>query len=125
MKKKILISIVLALFLLGTVTGAVLGITMFYQKVAGLGKWVFTNEVVIEEIEPEVQDSQVKVKLLPNLNTQADHSYTVRLYLDDSLSGSSPVSWTAAEITASVKKTLIFSVSGLESVIVIEVEVIP
>ena len=117
----------LLIFLALVITGggsAALAISMYQEKVAGLGKWEWTNEVTINEIEPEVADSQVKVKLLPVTgNTVPDRGYTVTLYLDDVLFDTFGVSWTAAEITANTKKTVTFTGVSLGAVIVIEVKV--
>ena len=115
--------IFLALIIVGAGSAA-LAINMYQEKVAGLGKWEWTNEVMIDEIEPEVQDNQVKVKLLPVIgNTVAGQGYTVTLYLDDALFDTFGVSWTAAEITANTKKTVTFTGASLGAVIVIEVKV--
>ena len=115
--------IFLALIIVGAGSAA-LAITMYQEKVAGLGKWEWTNEVIIDEIEPEVSDSQVKVKLLPVPgNTVAGMGYTVTLYLDDVLFDTFGVSWTAAEITANTKKAVTFTGVSLGAVIVIEVKV--
>lgn len=113
--------LVLAVFFAG---GAALAISMYQEKVAGLGKWEFTNEVTIDEIEPELVDSQVIVKLKPTVNTIALMGYTVTLTLDDVAAGTpQSVSWAAAEITANTKKTVTFTGVSLGAVIVIEVKV--
>ena len=124
-KRKLVIGLLafLALLIVGAGSAA-LAITMYQEKVAGLGKWEWTNEVIIDEIEPEVSDSQVKVKLLPVPgNTVANQGYTVSLYFDDVLVDTFGVSWTAAEIAANTKKTVTFTGVSLGAVSVIEVKV--
>ena len=116
-------SIVIAIIMVIFISGVAIGITMYQEKVAGLGKWQFTNEATIEEIEPEVEDNQVIVKILPTVNTEADHSYTVTLYLDDTEFGTLPVSWTTGEITGSTRKTITFTGTDLSGTNNIEIKV--
>ena len=118
------IPVIVVLVVLATVVfgGAVLAINMYQEKVAGLGKWEFTDEVEIDEIEPEPADDQVIVKLLPTANTVADYVYTVTLELDDVAADTDTVTWSAAEIAAATKKTVIFGGLALAPVTVIEVK---
>jgi len=78
--------------------------------------------VEIDEIEPEPLDDQVIVKLLLTANTVADYVYTITLELDDVATDTDTVTWSAAEIIAIAKKTVVFTGLALAPVTVIEVK---
>lgn len=122
MKRKVIFIILTVIFVFVFGGGVALGITMYHEKIAGLGKWEWTNEVDVDEIEPEPLDDQVIVKVVPTTNTVADKTYSVFLELDDVTSGSQTVSWTSAEIASNTKKTLMFSAT-LTTAAVVEVKV--
>ena len=98
-KKKLIIALAVALILaIGVTTGAAIAITMFSEKLAGLGSSAFTDEVEIVKIKIK-STSEVRVRLSPTVNAVAARVYTVKLYGDDEQIGSNTVSWTAPEIS--------------------------
>ena len=123
-KKLILVSsLILALLLVGTLAGAAIAITMFSQSLAGLGSTTFTDEVEVVKIKVKSTD-EVRVRLSPTLNAVAARVYTVELYGDDELLDTDTVSWTAPEIAASTDKDVTFTGLVLDTVIVVDADVV-
>lgn len=123
-KKKLILGLALIVVLLvGMLGGTALAITMFSEKLAGLGSSAFTNEVEIIKIKIK-STSEVRVRLSPTVNAVAARVYTVKLYGDNEQIGTNTVSWTAPEIVASTDKDVDFTGLSLAGVTLVDADVV-
>ena len=124
MKKFIVIMISLALLLALVFTLTPLGtiaMAYFSKIVAGLGQTQYTDEVTVSDIK--VKGTKVEVSLTSVAQTQVGTEYAVKLYLNDVLAATLPVSWSVAQIPGTTKK-ITFAGLTLTTVTDIYVEVI-
>ena len=102
--------------------GYAYGLNIYQKTMDAIGFVNITDECSIDEIEIDDAES-VKVQLAPNVNTQADVTYTVHLILDGVDTDQQTTSWTAGEISSVTKKSVIFTGLDLNSAIKVKVEV--
>ena len=122
-KRSVRVLLLMALIAL-VLSGTAMAISMFTKEVAGLGKMTFTDEVTITDIKVSSL-SKVKVWVESKANTQADHVYTVYLYLDDTKwPAGLQVVWAANQIPG-VKQKLTFTGLDLSTVVEVDAEVWP
>ena len=100
--KRYLVSVLVSLSLALAFVSAGWAVTQFYKQISGVGNVDFNNEVTISDIQV-TGPSRVTVRLTSNVETEADHVYSVTLYLDFVPSASSTVSWTAPQVPGMTK----------------------
>jgi len=107
----------------GAAIGAAYALTVITIRLAGITVLEFTDEARVEDVI--IFDEHTVVAIIaPTDNTQADKTYTVRIYLDGTASGETTVSWTSDEIAAGIKKVVVFTDLDLSGVSYIQVEVL-
>ena len=89
--------IAVAVLLAGLGGGATLAANQLYKVVAGTGNVTFVDEVTVDDVHL-TGPSRVQARLVASGTTIPDQAYTVKVYLDLVESGSTTVTWTAAEI---------------------------
>jgi len=123
MRKRLLIALVIGVLAVGMLMGGAMAVTMFSEKLAGLGSTAFTDEVTIVKIKVK-STSEVRVRVAPTVNAVAARDYTVEIYGDDSLLDSDTVSWTEPEIIAVVNKDVTFTGLTLAAITEIDADVV-
>ena len=113
----------LALAVLGAATGTAYAITTLTIRLAGVTVLEFTDEACVEDIVI-LCESTVMAVIAPTDNTVAGATYEVRLYLDGSLTATANIAWTEDELSAGVKKLVIFTDLDLEDTTIITIEVV-
>ena len=102
--------------------GYVYGLNIYTKTMDALGFVNITDGCSVDEIE--IDDAEtIKVELAPNLNTQADVTYTVHVYLDGVDTAQETTSWTSAEISSNTKKKVTFTGLNLIAATKVKVEV--
>jgi len=122
-RKAITLAVVGAVLLTLAIAGPILAVTMFSEKLAGIGSAQFVDEVAVEKIKVQSL-TKVRVRLGTTVNTVADRVYTVQLYGDDTLLASMVTSWSAADIAGNVKKDVAFTGLSLGAVTLFDVDVV-
>ena len=87
--------------------GTASAINQFFKLVTGQGAVTAIDEVRINQIVVLGSDRMV-VRVTPTGSAQNDITYTITLFFDGVSQGTDTVSWTQAQIDASVPKTVIF-----------------
>ena len=113
----------LALAVLGAATGTAYAITTLTIRLAGVTVLEFTDEACVEDIVI-LCGSTVMAVIAPTENTIADATYEARLYLDGSLTATANIAWTEDELSAGVKKLVVFTDLDLEDTTIITIEVV-
>ena len=116
-----LVFLTLAVF--GAAVGCAYAITALTIRLAGVTVLEFTDEARVEDIVI-LCESTVMAVIAPTENTVADATYEVRLYLDGSPTATANIAWTEDELSAGVKKLVVFTDLDLEDVSIITVEVV-
>jgi len=116
-----LVFLTLAVF--GAAVGCAYAITALTIRLAGVTVLEFTDEARVEDIVI-LCESTVMAVIAPTENTVADATYEVRLYLDGALTATANIAWTEDELSAGVKKLVVFTDLDLEDVSIITVEVV-
>ncbi len=113
----------LALAVLGAAIGCAYAITTLTIRLAGVTVLEFTDEARVEDIVI-LCESTVMAVVAPTDNTVADATYEVRLYLDGALTATANIAWAEDELSAGVKKLVVFTDLDLEGTTIITVEVV-
>ena len=87
--------------------GTASAINQLFKLVTGQGAVTAIDEVRINQIVVLGSDRMV-VRVTPTGSAQNDITYTITLFFDGVSQGTDTVSWTQAQIDASVPKTVIF-----------------
>ena len=116
-----LVFLTLAVF--GAAVGCAYAITALTIRLAGVTVLEFTDEARVEDIVI-LCESTVMAVIAPTENTVADATYEVRLYLDGSLTATANIAWTEDELSAGVKKLVVFTDLDLEDTTIITIEVV-
>jgi len=115
--------VLLTLAVLGAAIGCAYAITTLTIRLAGVTVLEFTDEARVEDIVI-LCESTVMAVIAPTDNTVADATYEVRLYLDGSLTATANIAWTEDELSAGMKKLVVFTDLDLEGTTIITVEVV-
>ena len=113
----------LALVIFGMAVGCAYALTVLTIRLAGVTVLEFTDEARVEDVIILAEDTVMTV-IAPTDSTVADATYEVRLYLDGSLTATANIAWTEDELSAGVKKLVVFTDLNLEGTTIITVEVV-
>ena len=113
----------LALVIFGMAVGCAYALTVLTIRLAGVTVLEFTDEARVEDVIILAEDTVMAV-IAPTDSTVADATYEVRLYLDGSLTATANIVWTEDELSAGVKKLVVFTDLDLEDTTIITVEVV-
>jgi len=108
-KQKIIRNMALTLAIIAVVcVASVYAVTSFYYTKTVHAILEIEIDGQVTPISMDIVSGTIVVTLQPNPSTVAAHTYIINLYLDNVLSGSNTISWTAAEITALTTKSSTF-----------------
>jgi len=113
----------LALVIFGMAVGCAYALTVLTIRLAGVTVLEFTDEARVEDVIILAEDTVMTV-IAPTDSTVADATYEVRLYLDGSLTATANITWTEDELSAGVKKLVVFTDLDLEDTTIITIEVV-